>query len=119
MKVLHRHPLLLAIPLIAAIALIVVLVRANPRYGAPGRPEPWSSPVVSADGTRVTISYTVPGCSRSEHTETAEGRDEVTITVLVGDDADTPCGESTRQRTATITLDEPLDDRRLVDGARD
>jgi hypothetical protein len=119
MHPLQRSPLLLEIVPIAVVALIIVLVRASSWTGQTGRPEPWWSPEVSADGTHVTVSYTVGGCFRSEHTETAEGRDRVTITVLVSGDGGAACAESAQERTATVTLDEPLDDRELVDGATD
>lgn len=117
MNLLERHRLALAWALIALIALIVVLVRANPWSASDGHPERWSSPVVSANGTRVTVTFTVDGCFRDADAETAEGRDAVTITVLVHDPAGTSCDVAEQARTATVVLDEPLGDRALVDGA--
>jgi hypothetical protein len=111
--------LVLALALIAVVAGIIVLVRSEEWTGPHGRPEPWSSPRVSVDGRRVTVAYSVGGCFGSERTETAEGRDEVTITVLVREHPDDTCSDLAQERTATVTLDEPLGDRDLVDGATD
>ena len=119
MHTLERHRLTIAFVLLAVVALIVVLVRASPWTVHDGRLARWTAPVVSADGTQVTVTYTVDGCIRDADAATAEDPDAVTITVLVRDPAGTDCGRSAEARTATVTLDEPLGDRQLRDGAAD
>ena len=119
MHPLRWRRLALALALIAVVAGIVVVVRSSDWAGRRGHPAPWSSPSVSLNGRTVTVAYTVGGCFRSEHTETAEGRDEVVITVLVREHPDQACSDIAQERTATVTLDEPLGDRDLVDGAAD
>src|SRR4051794_19823784 len=98
MYALQRRPLVLAIPLIAVVALVVLLARANFWAAGSGHPARWSSAVVSPDGTRVTVSYTVDGCFGSADAHADEGRDAVTITVLVQDPAGVSCHTSSESR---------------------
>ena len=88
--------------------------------------EPWSTdgagtqpPSISPDGTEVTVHFMGGGCFKSASARADEATDTVTITVQVTDYADPACSAIGVYKSATVSLEEPVGDRRLVDGAVD
>jgi hypothetical protein len=76
--------------------------------------------IVNDDGT-VTILFTsgVEPCAVLDHIDVAYDDDAVTVTLFEGRDAsagDVACIEIAVQKSVTITLDQPLDGRPIVDG---
>lgn len=77
---------------------------------------------IGDDGTTVTIDFWsgVEPCYVLDHVDVAYGADEVTVTLFEGSDptgGDVACIEIGVSKRVVITLDEPLGDRALVDGA--
>ena len=88
--------------------------------------EPWSGdgavsqpPSISPDGTAVTVHFLAGGCFKSASAHAEETADAVTITVEVTDYADVACSAIGLFKSATVTLEDPVGDRLLVDGAFD
>ena len=88
--------------------------------------ETWSNdgaltkpPSISADGTKVTVHFLGGGCFKSATAHADETSEEVTITVEVTDHADAACSSAAYMGSATVSLEEPVGDRLLVDGALD
>ena len=97
---------------------------AKPVEPTPGmagvRARPFDRAMLNDDGT-VTILFTsgVEPCAVLDHVTVDEGED-VTITLYEGHDpdaGDVACIEIAVLKSVTITLDRPLDGRRIVDGA--
>ncbi|HEY6568026.1 MAG TPA: hypothetical protein VI341_10975 [Actinomycetota bacterium] len=77
--------------------------------------------IVHDDGT-VTILFTsgVEPCAVLDHVDVAYGDDAVTVTLFEGRDAaagDVACIEIAVLKSVTISLDQALDGRQVVDGA--
>jgi hypothetical protein len=86
------------------------------------RPRPFDSATVGDDGVTVTIDFVsgVEPCSVLDHIDVDETDDTVTITLFEGNDptaGDVACIEIGVYKRAVITLDSPLGDRTIVDGA--
>ena len=82
----------------------------------------WDSAAVRDDGTSVTLTfYTgVAPCSVLDHIDVAYGADTVTITLYEGSDPtarDVACIDIAMLASTTVKLDQPLGDRKIVDGA--
>ncbi|WP_370324267.1 hypothetical protein [Euzebya sp.] len=92
---------------------------------AQGEPReiPWESADVSADGTEVTLRWWsgVAPCTVLADVRVVETDTTVTITLVQASEhppeADVYCTEQAIATQHTITLDAPLGDRELVDGA--
>ena len=95
----------------------------EPRPGmADVRARGFDRSIVNDDGT-VTILFAsgVEPCAVLDHVDVAYGDDAVTVTLFEGHDAsagDVACIEIAVSKSVTITLDEPLAGRPIVDGAR-
>lgn len=86
------------------------------------RPHAFDHAVVSDDGRSVTVSFWsgVEPCYVLDHVDVAYGRDAVTITLFEGRDAsagDVACIEIAVLKEVMLSLDEPVGDREIVDGA--
>ena len=86
------------------------------------RPRPFDTATAGVDGTSVTIDFVsgVEPCYVLDHVEVAYGADDVTITLFEGHDptaGDVACIEIGVSKQVIVTLDEPLGDRAIVDGA--
>jgi hypothetical protein len=95
----------------------------EPRPGMAGvRARPFDSASVQADGVTVTIDFVsgIEPCYVLDHVEVVETPDEVTITLFEGHDpaaGDAVCIEIGVFKRTVVTLDEPIGDREIVDGA--
>ncbi|HEX6400179.1 MAG TPA: hypothetical protein VF108_06900 [Actinomycetota bacterium] len=86
------------------------------------RARPFDHAVVSDDGRSVTISFWsgIEPCAVLDHVDVAYGRDAITITLFEGHDpsaGDVACIEIAVLKEVVVSLDEPVGDRRIVDGA--
>ncbi|MGH7541787.1 MAG: hypothetical protein ACRELC_12380 [Gemmatimonadota bacterium] len=99
---------------------------ARPVEPTPGmagvRPHAFDRAVVGDDGTVVTVFYWsgIEPCSILDHVDVAYGAGAVTITLFEGHDAsagDAASIEIALLEEVVIRLDEPVDGRRIVDGA--
>jgi hypothetical protein len=94
----------------------------EPRPGMTGlHPIGWDDASVAGDGRTVTVSFWsgVEPCYVLDHVDVRYGKGTVTITLYEGSDPDakdTACIEIAQYKSVTITLDEDLGDRKLVDG---
>jgi hypothetical protein len=95
----------------------------EPTPGMSGvRPRAFDEAVVAADGSSVTVFFWsgVEPCYVLDHVEVGYGADAVTITLFEGHDAsagDVACIEIALLKKVVVQLDEPVGDRRIVDGA--
>jgi hypothetical protein len=84
------------------------------------RPHAWEDAALGEDDRTVTLTFWsgVEECYGLDRADVEEGPDEVVITLYTGRvPGDHVCIEIAVQATTTVTLDEPLGDRTLVDGA--
>lgn len=94
-----------------------------PRPGMDGvRARPFDTATVSNDGTTVTIDFVsgIEPCSVLDHVGVRYGPKTVTLTLLEGSDpsaGDVACIEIGVFKRVVITLDKPLGDRTITDGA--
>jgi hypothetical protein len=97
----------------------------EPRPGmADVRPHPFDTATVGDDGRTVTIDYWsgIEPCAVLDHVDVVETPDAVTITLFSGSDpaaGDVACIEIAVQHRVVISLDDPLGERPIVDGALD
>ncbi len=87
------------------------------------RPVGWVKAVVGPDDRTLTLRFWsgVEPCSVLDHVDVASAADAVTITLFQGSDPtarDVACIDIATLKQTTITLDQPLAGRPLVDGAR-
>ncbi len=93
----------------------------TPQPGMVGvRAVPWTS--AKGKGRTVTVTWVsgVAPCTVLDRVEVMQDRRRVTITLFEGSDPQaqgTPCIESAQYKAVRVRLDQPLGDRRLVDGA--
>ena len=86
-------------------------------------PRPFDTATIGDDGRTVTIDFWsgVEPCYVLDHVDVAYGDDTVTITLIEGSDLsggeDIVCIEIALMKQVVITLDEPLGDRQIADGA--
>lgn len=98
-------------------------VLVEPRPGmADVYARPFDTATVNDDGTGVTIDFVsgVEPCAVLDHVDVRYGADAVTITLYEGRDPsarDVACIEIGVFKRVIVQLDEPLDDREIVDGA--
>lgn len=83
---------------------------------------PFDTATVNDDGTAVTIDFVsgVEPCNVLDHVDVMYGADAVTITLYEGHDAnagDVACIEIGVFKRVIVQLDEPLGDRKIIDGA--
>lgn len=99
---------------------------AQPVEPTPGmadvRPHAFDRAVVSDDGRSVTVFFWsgVEPCYVLDHADVGYGRDAITITLFEGHDAsagDVACIEIALLKKVVVSLEEPVDDREIVDGA--
>lgn len=82
------------------------------------RPVEWDE--ASVDGSTVTVSWWsgVAPCNVLDHVDVVEREDEVVLTLFEGTaDRDAACIELAERKRTVVELDEPVGQRRLVDGA--
>lgn len=97
--------------------------KVEPRPGMAGvNPTAFDKVVVGDDGRTLTIFFWsgVEPCYVLDHVEVDETRDAVTITLFQGHDpsaGDVACIEIALLKKVVVQLDEPVGDRRIVDGA--
>jgi len=77
---------------------------------------------IGADDTTLTIVFWsgVEPCYVLDHVDVSSGADAVTVTLFQGSDpnaGDVACIDIALQKQVTVTLDEPLAGRAIVDGA--
>ncbi len=78
---------------------------------------PRHPPVIGDGGRSVTLQYTGGACDDYSDTEVTERATTITITITVTTKAVTGCNDVGVPRTTTVRLDDPVGDRRLIDGA--
>jgi len=83
---------------------------------------PFDTATVNDGGAGVTIDYVsgVEPCAVLDHVDVRSGADAVTITLYEGRDpnaGDVACIEIGVFKRVVVPLDEPLDEREIVDGA--
>ncbi|MBE7323148.1 hypothetical protein IEQ44_00595 [Nocardioides sp. Y6] len=107
----RRAPAALIVTALVVLATIVLLV-----WWVLGRSQatPWGK--VEAEGRHVVVHYVGGECDRSASLHVEEGPREVVLTVEVVGWA-LSCSDVGVPRTLRATLDEPLGDREVVDGA--
>ena len=86
------------------------------------RARPFDTATVGDDGRTVTVDFVsgIEPCTVLDHVDVAYGADAVTITLFEGSDpsaGDVACIEIGVFKRTIVTLDEPLGDRAIVDGA--
>jgi hypothetical protein len=82
----------------------------------------WDSASVGDDGATVTVNFSmgVAPCSVLDHVDVAYATDTVTITLFEGHDpnaGNVGCIDIAMLASTTVTLDQPLAGRKIVDGA--
>ncbi len=102
--------------LLVALAVVVGLLVAVLWWRGTTQPRPWTEPP-SIDGAVVRLTYVGSECRSGVRADVDEDPARVTITIreTVRSRACSDVGVRHRLR---VRLDEPLGDRRLVDGAR-
>jgi hypothetical protein len=99
---------------VALVALLVglVVIVSWPSSSS----EPWRDPVVSRDGTRVTVTVQGGSCDHAE-ADSDETSDRVVISTRIVDNWFVlGCDDMGVDHDVTVELDDPLGDRELVDG---
>ncbi len=86
------------------------------------RPTAFDTATIGNDDTTLTIVFWsgVEPCSVLDHVTLSYAADTVTVTLFQGSDpnaGDVACIDIAVQKQVTITLDEPLAGRQIVDGA--
>ena len=86
------------------------------------RPNAFDTATIGDDDTTLTIVFWsgIEPCSVLDHVDVSYGADAVTVTLFQGSDPNAgqvACIEIAVQKQVTITLDEPLAGRTIVDGA--
>jgi hypothetical protein len=95
----------------------------EPRPGMTNvHPTAFDTATVGDDDHTLTITFWsgVEPCAVLDHVDVAYGSDAVTVTLFQGSDpdaGDVACIEIAVQKQVTVTLDEPLAGRAIVDGA--
>ncbi|WP_211590001.1 hypothetical protein [Microbispora sp. H11081] len=87
------------------------------------RKVPWESATPAGDGRSLDIVWWsgVEPCYVLDRVEVTETAREVTVTLYEGQDPrqpDAACIEIAIEKTTTVWLKSPLDDRKVVDGAK-
>ena len=77
----------------------------------------WHRATASADGSVLRLDYTTAACDDGAAADVEETATTVTITVRSRNFPDSSCNDSLVRRSIEISLDDPLGERRLVDGA--
>lgn len=77
----------------------------------------WHRATPSADGSVLRIDYTTGACNDGAAADVEQTPTAVTITVRSRNFPDSSCNDSLVLRTIEITLDDPLGERTLIDGA--
>lgn len=115
----RRHTLVLGIGVaifVTCVVVAVLAIRASASGGTEGTPVPWRDAVV--DGTSVTVTWDASPCAQVGTTSVVETDGVVEVTVR-----EVPrqafCSSPGEVRTETVTLEEPVGDRQLVDGSVD
>ena len=85
-------------------------------------PRPFDDANVDPDGVTMRVDFVsgVEPCSVLDHVDVVEGVATVTITLYEGNDpsaGDVACIDIGVFKRVVVTLDEPLGDRTIVDGA--
>jgi hypothetical protein len=85
-------------------------------------PDPvrWESYTVSSDGRTLTFKYWsgVDACSKFDHASADESPSRVVVTIWERDVTNgNPCVAMAQEKFATVTLQAPLGNRTVVDGA--
>lgn len=107
----HRNVRTLLVVGVVVLVTIVVLVGWNVTRS---EPTPWGN--VDVEGTQVEVEYVGGECDRDAHLEVDETAEEVVLTVrIVG--WSLSCSDVGVPRRLQATLESPLGDRALVDGA--
>jgi hypothetical protein len=81
----------------------------------------WESYAASSDGRTLTFTYWsgVDSCTRFDHASVDESASRVVVTIYEEDITNgNPCVAMAQQKHATVTLQSPLGNRQVVDGAR-
>lgn len=105
---------LLATVALGAVLLVVLALAAGWWWRGRASPTPWDT-VRIKKGT-VTVQYTGSECEDSARLEVEEDQTEVVLTVYAGSHAFS-CSDVGVTRELTTSLDSPLGDRAVVDGA--
>ena len=80
----------------------------------------WESYAVSSDGRTLTFKYWsgVDACSRFDHAAADESPSRVVVTIYERDVTNgNPCVAMAQEKFASVTLQSPLGNRTVVDGA--
>jgi hypothetical protein len=96
------------------VATIVVAAFAWNYYA--GTPVVWDR-AQSSDGLVIKVLYASGACDDGAAADVEESRTTVTITVRSRDFPDGSCTDDLVTRIVQVSLNEPLGDRELVDGA--
>ena len=86
------------------------------------RPIPWQDVKVIDGGTRLIVIYYsgVEPCNVLDRVEVTEASDRVEVAIYEGSDprgGDVACIELAEKKGVEVTLEDPLGDRKVVDGA--
>lgn len=95
----------------------------EPRQGMTGVvPAAYDTATIGDDDVTLTITFWagVEPCSVLDHVDVQQGPNAVTVTLFQGSDpnaGDIACPEIAMLKQVTVTLDQPLDGRDIVEGA--
>lgn len=98
--------------------------RVRPRPGmADVRPVGWDKARQTPDGRKLRITYWsgVEPCNVLDRVEVAYKAEQIVVTLFEGHDPDAEdvaCIEIAVKKVVVVALEEPVDGRRIVDGAR-
>lgn len=98
--------------------------RVRPRRGmADLRRVPWEKARQASSGRALRVTYWsgVEPCNVLDHIEVAYSATKITVTLYEGHDpeqADVACIEIALLKTVVVKLEEPVDGRKIVDGAK-
>ena len=98
--------------------------RVRPRPGmADVRPVGWEKARQTPDGRKLRITYWsgVEPCNVLDRVDVAYGPEEIVVTLYEGHDPDAEdvaCIEIAVKKVVVVGLEQPVDGRRIVDGAR-
>lgn len=109
-----RGMLVLGSLVLGAGALIGLVLCAQYFWAGRAQPVPWDT--VEGTGTELQVSFTGSDCQTSSRVEAEEHEDRVVVTAYEGVRARS-CNDMGVPYQLTVTLDEPLGERELVNGA--
>ena len=104
------------IRLVASVTTVVLIGLGSLLWLQLGEHQTWERVAVVSE-TKLKVSYVGSECEDQRSVDVDEDNDSVTITITARSYASS-CSDVGFLRTVNVSLDKPLGDRKLIDGAR-